>query len=237
MKSSFERFALLAGLLVLVASVQFACGIGGALLALPVAFALGLGATLLWFHFDLPANQPFLPPVLLAAAVLLSSTVLELGLRPDFAAWFAFVFAALGSGLAVWLTLRNRTRCNLCNRRLASQALTFRCPRCSQQVCEETCWNFEHRRCSLCLEQRVPILPIETNWWTRTTGPRATQGRCQVCLTPAADTDLRTCPKCRRQECRDCWDFGNGECGRCGAALPDLPAALGNIVATAGHTH
>ena len=233
MKSSFERFALLAGLLVLVASLQFVSGIGGALLALPVALALGVGATLLWFHFDLPASRPWLPPLLLAGVVLLASAVLEVGLRPDFGEWFAFLAAGLGSGAAVLFTLRNRTRCDLCNRRLQPQALRFRCPRCTQQVCEETCWNFEHRRCALCLEQRVPVLPIESSWWTRVTGPRATQGRCQVCLTAADQTDLRACPRCRRPQCRDCWDFRNGECARCNAALPDLPAALSDIIVSA----
>ncbi len=230
MKSSFERLVLLAGLLVLVGSLQFVSGIGGALLALPAALLLGVGATLLWFHFDLPATRPWLPPVLLAAVVLLATTVLELGLRPDLAEWFAFVAAGLGSGAAVLFTLRNRVRCSLCDRPLASQALRFRCPRCTQQVCEETCWNFEHRRCALCLEQRVPVLPIESSWWGRVAGPRATQGRCLVCLASADQTDLRACPNCRRPQCRDCWDFRNGECARCNAALADLPSSLGEIV-------
>ena len=232
MKSSFERFALLAGLLVLVASIQFVCGIGGAAVALPAALLLGIGATLLWFQFDLPAARPWLVPLLLAGVVLLSTAVLEIGFRQNFAQWFAFLAAGMGSGVMVAVLLRNRTRCNLCNRRLASQALVFRCPRCTQQVCEETCWNFEHRRCALCLEQRVPVLPIETSWWSRVAGPRATQGRCQVCLTAADAADLRACPRCRRPQCRNCWDFRNGECARCDTPLPDLPASLGAIVAS-----
>lgn len=235
MKSSFERFALLAGLLVLVASVQFVCGIGGALVALPAALVLGVGATLLWFNFDLPAARPWLPPMLLAAVVFLATAVLELGFHPDFAGWFTFLLAGAGSGATVLLLLRNRKRCNLCNRRLSTQALVFRCPRCTQQVCEETCWNFEHRRCALCLEQRVPVLPIDSGWWSRVAGPRMTQGRCQVCLVaagmPPDGADLRACPRCRRPQCRDCWDFRNGECARCDAALPDLPASLGEILA------
>ena len=235
MKSSFERFTLLAGLLILVASAQFVCGIGGGLVALPAALALGIVATLLWFHFDLPAARAWLAPLLLAGVVLLSTAVLEFGFRPDFAAWFAFLLAGAGSGATVALLLRNRARCNLCNRRLSSQALVFRCPRCTQQVCEETCWSFDHRRCALCLEQRVPVLPIETGWWNRVAGPRATQGRCQVCLAAAGQgpegPDLRACPRCRRPQCRDCWDFRNGECARCNAALPDLPASLGEMIA------
>lgn len=236
MKFSFERIALLTGLLVLVGSLQFACGIAGALLAVPAALVLGVGATLLWFYFDPPAHRSgaamALPPLLLTGVVLLATAVLELAFRPDFAEWFAFLAAGLGSGATVLWTLRNRAKCNLCHRRLASQTLRFRCPRCSQEVCEETCWSFEHRRCALCLEQRVPVLPMENSWWARVAGPRATQGRCQVCLVAAEGADLRACPRCRRPQCRDCWDFRNGECARCEAALPDLPETLRNIVAS-----
>ena len=77
----------------------------------------------------------------------------------------------------------------------------------------------------------MPVLPIETGWWTRVAGPRMTQGRCQVCQVAADQADLRACPRCRRPQCRDCWDFRNGECARCDAALTDLPASLGEIVA------
>lgn len=235
MKSSIERSALVAGLLVLVGSLQFVCGIGGAAAGLPAALVLGVGATLLWYQFDLPAARPWLPPVLLAGVVGLASAVLEVGLRPDFALWFAFLVAGGASAATAVLLVRSRKRCNLCDRRLSTQAMVFCCPRCTQQVCEESCWNFEHRRCALCLEQRVPVLPIESAWWTRVAGPRATQGRCQVCLAaaglPPDGADLRPCPRCRRPQCRECWDFRNGECARCNTALPDLPASLGSIVA------
>lgn len=230
MNSSFDRFALTAGLLVLVSSVQFGFGLGGAAVALPGALLLGAGMTLVWLHLNLGTEKPWLPPLLLSAAVLLSSVILEVALRPIFGEWFAFLFAGAGSAAAMAIVLRNRRRCNLCSRSLSSQALTFRCPRCSQEVCEETCWNFEHRRCELCLQQRVPMLPIETAWWTRGTGPQVRQGRCQVCLVEADKTDLRACPKCRRLQCRDCWDFHNGECTRCAAALPDLPVALSSVI-------
>ncbi len=230
MNSSFERFALYAGLLVLVSSVQFGFGLGGAAVALPGALLLGAGITLLWLHFDLGSDKPWLPPVLISTAVLLSTVILELALRPVFAEWFAFLFAAAGSGTTMAIVVRNRRRCNLCSRSLSSQSLTFRCPRCSQEVCEETCWNFEFRRCELCQQQRVPILPMDNSWWTRAAGPQVHQGRCQVCLTPADKADLRPCPKCRRLQCRDCWDFHNGECTRCSTPLPDLPAALSSVI-------
>ncbi len=230
MKSNFERSALLAGLLVLTFSLQFGFGVAGAPFALGGALLLGIGITLLWLHFELPSNQIWLPPLLLSSVVLLASIVLELGFRPVTAEWFCALLTALGSGCTVALALSHSKRCNLCNRRLAGSDLTFRCPRCTQPVCEQTCWNFEHRRCQLCLEQRVAILPLESAWWSRGAGPRMAQGRCQVCQSAADQADLRACPKCRRPQCRDCWDFGNGECGRCGTALPDLPANLLNVI-------
>lgn len=230
MKSGLERSALLAGVLVLTFSLQFGFGVAGAAFALAGALALGVGVTLLWLQLELPAAQPWLPPVLLAGTVLCSTLVLELGFRPVFAEWFTPLVALAASGATVALTLGHRTRCNLCNRRLGSGDLTFRCPRCTQQVCEQTCWSFEHRRCRLCLEQRVPILPVDQSWWTRVAGPRMAQGRCQVCQAAANQADLRACPKCRRPQCHDCWDFLNGECGRCAAALPDLPPSLSNVI-------
>ena len=230
MKSTFERSALLAGLLVLTGSLQFAFGIAGAPFALGGALLLGIGITLLWLQLDLPSSRLWLPPLLLSSVVLLVSLILELAFRSSFAEWFSAFATAGGSGATMALVLSRRTRCNLCNRRLGGSDLTFRCPRCTQTVCEQTCWNFEHRRCQLCLEQRVSILPLESSWWTRVAGPRMALGRCQVCQAAADQADLRACPKCRRPQCRDCWDFGNGECGRCGAALPDLPPALGSVI-------
>ncbi len=230
MKPTFERGALLGGLLVLTCSVQFGLGIVGAAGALPGALLLGVGITLLWLHFDLPAGHTWVPPLVLGVGILLSTAVLELAFRPSFAEWFAPLAAVLASGATVAVLLRSRTRCNLCSRRLGPADLTFRCPRCAQQVCEETCWNFEHRRCELCLEQRVHLLPLESSWWLRVAGPRLTQGKCQVCHADAEQAELQACPKCRRAQCRGCWDYSNGECARCGAALPDLPVALHTVV-------
>jgi hypothetical protein len=77
----------------------------------------------------------------------------------------------------------------------------------------------------------VPVLPTGDKWWTKVAGPRSGHGRCQICLGSAEQMDLRICPHCRRPQCRDCWDFSNGECQRCGTALPDLPASLTMTVA------
>lgn len=230
MNRSFERIALLAGVLILLGSIQFGACLAGALAALPAAFLLGIGAILLWSYFDLPSRPVWMPPVLCTATFFLSVLLGEVLFRRDFAEWFSILCGALSSAVTMAVLHRSRARCSLCNRRLATQSLSFQCPRCHMQVCDETCWSFEHRRCTLCLEQRVPILPIQDQWWTRVAGPRSIHGRCQICLGAADQLDLRPCPTCRRPQCRECWDFNNGECQRCGTALPDLPASLTTTV-------
>ena len=230
MNLTLERVALIAGVVVLTASLQFGFGLAGAPAALVGALLLGVGATLMWLRFDLPATLPWLPPLLISLSVLLSTLILELTVRPVLGEWFAVFAAALGSAGTMYFFLRNRVRCNLCNRSLGSQALIFRCPRCSQEVCEETCWSFEHRRCGLCVEQRVSILPLEASWWNRVTGPQVKEGRCLICRTSADQADLRACPNCRRMQCRSCWDFNNGECSRCATPLPNLPLSLKTVL-------
>jgi len=231
MNRSLERLALLVAIIVLLGSIQFAACLGGGVIALPAAFLISAAATFLWINFGLPSGRAWLPPLLCVSTVMLSVVLVELTFRNDFAEWFCLVPSAIGSSLIIFLQVRSRARCTLCNRRLASKALSFQCPRCRMQVCDETCWSFEHRRCTLCLEQRVPVLPSQEQWWMRVAGPRSTHGRCQICLGSAEKLDLHICPHCRRPQCRDCWDFNNGDCQRCGTSLPDLPASLSMAVA------
>ena len=231
LNSKLERLGLIAAVFILLVSLQFGACLAGAAVCLPVAILLSIAATWLWLHFDLPTGRVWLLPVVCAAAVLVSVVLVELTFRSSFAEWFACLLAGIASLATEWLLLRTRARCGLCNRRLASQDVVFACPRCTMAVCDETCWNFEHRRCQLCLEQRVPVLSHSDAWWLRVTGPRARHDRCQICRGSAAQVDLRGCPHCRRAQCRDCWDFNNGECSRCGTALPDLPASLTMTVA------
>lgn len=226
MRRGLERGALAAGLLVLMASLQFVACLLGPAAALPVAVLLGVGITLLWLRLELVGTRPWLSPLLFTAVAILAVTTTELSLRSSFATWFAPLMLGAASAVTLYFQLQSRARCGLCDRRLGRGALAFRCPRCTQTVCDETCWDFEHRRCRLCLEQRVPILPVQESWWLRVTGPRAQNGRCSLCLGAADAVDLRLCPNCRRPQCRPCWDFSNGECARCGTALPDLPASL-----------
>lgn len=231
MNGGLDRAVRVAGVLILVASLAFVASLLGAVPALIAAPLLSAGALWLWLHFELPSRPAWYPPVALALAVVVATVTIEYAIRRDFATWFAPLAAALAASLTFWFLERSRAQCTLCGRRLGSQAVVFRCPRCMMQVCDETCWNFDHRRCQLCLEQRVPVLPVQDSWWMRTTGPRSLQGRCQVCLGAADQLDLRACPHCRRLQCRDCWDFGNGECARCHHNLPDLPPALTMAVA------
>jgi len=214
-------------------SVHFGMGLAGNVAALLGAVLLGSAGTLLWVHFDLPHRHSWLPPLVLAVTILVSTLVLELGFRYSFWQLLSPLLAGGASTLTIALRIRDRQRCNLCNRRLKLQSVTFRCPRCSMLVCDENCWNFEHRRCEMCLENRVPVLPVQDSWWSRVTGPRSMNGRCQICLASGDQGDLRPCVTCRRLQCRVCWDFNNGECARCGATLPELPSSLRTMVAEA----
>ncbi len=226
MNSSLERGAMLAGIFILLLSIQFGACLAGGPVAIPAALVLSVAATWLWRHFRLPASGLWVQPLTCAVAVLLSVALVEVTLRAAFWSWFSPLAAAVGSGATVAVLQRTEARCGLCNRPLAMQDVVFTCPRCTQHVCEEVCWQHEYRRCRLCLEQRVPVLPVDEGWWLRNAGPRTKHDRCTVCRGAADQVDLRNCPKCRRPQCRDCWDFHNGECQRCGTALPHLPTSL-----------
>ncbi|GGG99091.1 hypothetical protein [Silvibacterium dinghuense] len=225
MNPGLERWTALSGLLLLLASAQFFCCLGGAAPALPASLLLGAGVTWLIFRAFAPVTL-WAVPLAITFTDLAAILIAELGLRPSFALWFCPLLAG-GTSLATLVLLRrNQAKCTLCHRHLSRQAVVFRCPRCQNEVCDETCWSFEHRRCQLCLEQRVPVLPISDTWWQKVTGPRMMHGRCQLCLAAPETADLRACPRCRRAQCRSCWDFNNGECARCGETLPELPASL-----------
>ena len=231
MKHRLERGAALAGVLILMASLLFGACLLSSVAALTACAFLSLGVAVLWLYLDLPSQRMWVPPLVSSAVTLATVALVELTVRRDFLTWFCVPLAAVCSSGTTAVLVRSRARCALCNRRLGTQSVVFDCPRCSQTVCDATCWNFEHRRCQLCLEQRVPILPVGETWWTSRTGPRSQRGRCQICLGSAEQVDLRACPNCRRMQCRDCWDFNNGECERCRAPLPDLPASLTMTIA------
>jgi hypothetical protein len=144
--------------------------------------------------------------------------------------WFVPLLAAAAAGLIVGIRGMSSRRCGLCNRRIGS-GLAFDCPRCGMLVCERNCWVFEQCRCRLCEQNRVPIFSPDGRWWDKQFGPRSSYGRCQICMATAEEADLRVCGKCGRPQCRDCWDFANGQCSRCQWVVEDLPELLRAFVA------
>jgi hypothetical protein len=217
----------------MAASLHFVAALAGITACLMGAAVLGMLGSLLWVQFSLPHRLVWRVPAIFAMAMLASTLVLQAGFGNQLWRWVAPLLAGSTSMATLMIQSRDRVRCTLCNQRLKLQTVTFRCPRCSMLVCDERCWDFEHRRCAMCLENRVPVLPIQDSWWNRVAGPPAASGRCQICMASAERADLRPCAKCRRLQCRDCWDFSNGECVRCSAALPDLPVSLRETVAEA----
>ena len=180
---------------------------------------------LLFRFFQIDPPTKWLSILFPCGAGLLASALVFLS-RPDqpLLIWLSSVLTlATSLAIAGIQSLRSR-RCALCNRRLGRE-LAFTCPRCELVVCDN-CWVFESIRCRLCQENKVSIFPPDGRWWDRQLGPKVDYGRCQLCLTPAAEADLRACRKCGRPQCRDCWDDANGQCSRCHWTIEDLPEGL-----------
>lgn len=232
MSMRLHQVGLLFGFALLWVSTQFLGTIGGPLAACVCGALIGLAATFAARFFSLLEHPTWLLPVLLGGCSLLGLGIALLEHPLPASAWLAAPLATTVSGGIVLLQTMNRRRCGLCNRRLSSGTLTFSCPRCALVVCDESCWSFEHRRCQLCVEHRVPLLSSQNQWWDRVLGPEATQGRCQICMASFEQADLRHCGHCRRLECRDCWDNLNGECARCNWTIPDLPQSLQQIASS-----
>jgi hypothetical protein len=217
-------------------SSLLACGFVLALLQLiaflitPVVGVVGgilvaLVCVLLFRFFQLDLPSRWVSVAFSVGATLLGVLVVFLS-KPDQPPyiWLACVLALFTSlAIAGIERLRSR-RCALCNRRLGRD-LVLSCPRCGLSVCDN-CWVFESSRCQLCEQNKVPIFPPDAKWWDRQLGPRTEHGRCQLCLTPAAEVDLRPCRKCGRPQCRDCWDANNGQCSRCKWTIEELPDSL-----------
>jgi hypothetical protein len=195
-------------------------GVACGLLLAPVAFSL--------FHFfEVEFEQRWIEPLVPVVSSLAGVTILYFGSLAgnDPTVWLAPPAAALAGGLIVAIRNMSSRRCALCSRRIGG-GVAFHCPRCGLLVCEQNCWVFEHCRCRLCDENRVTVFTPDGRWWDKQFGPRVSYGRCQICMTPAEDIDLRVCGKCGRPQCRECWDFANGQCSRCHWVLADLPEHL-----------
>lgn len=187
-----------------------------------------------FFEVDLPGI--WVPLVLPTSSSLIAIALVFLGSPgKPWQLWLAPVCACLVSAIIIGIQRAHSKRCGLCNRRLGS-AVAFPCPRCGLLVCDQTCWVFEYSRCRLCEQNRVPIFSPDARWWDRQFGPRSQHGRCQLCLTPAEETDLRSCRNCGRPQCRECWDLANGQCSRCQWTVEDLPEALRSYVVHATQT-
>jgi Prokaryotic RING finger family 2 len=164
-----------------------------------------------------------------ALASLLGVTLAFEATRRDALLWACPALAmALMAGFA-WRRRRDARRCELCDGRLTG-GISFACPRCALLVCEARCWDFERVRCRLCVQNRVPALPLDSGWWDHNFAASARHGCCQLCQAAADDADLRNCPRCGRPQCRECWDDANGACSRCRWVLPALPEPLKQFV-------
>lgn len=183
--------------------------------------------TLLFRFFEIELPQPWVPMVLPTVASLIG-VLLVVAAKQELGApyiWFAPLLSFL-CALVIWFLRQSSSkRCALCNRRLRN-GVVFDCPRCGLSVCDYSCWVFDSRRCRLCEQNGVPIFSADVKWWNRQLGPRTSHGRCQLCQTPAQESDLRPCRNCGRPQCRDCWDAANGECSRCHWTIEDLPESL-----------
>jgi hypothetical protein len=232
MSTRIHQTGLVFGFVLLWVSTQFLATLGGPIAACVCGAFLGLFGTLAAGFFSLPERPAWLFPALLGGCSLLGLGLAYLAHPFAPFAWFAVPLAMLISGVVVLLQTMSRRRCGLCARRLSPDTLTFTCPRCALVVCDESCWSFEHRRCQLCVEHRVPLLSAQKQWWDRVLGPEATQGRCQVCMASFEQSSLCHCGRCRRLQCHDCWDNLNGECARCSWTIPDLPESLQQIASS-----
>jgi hypothetical protein len=189
-----------------------------ALLLAPLAFGI-------FRFFEVEIANPWIEFLAPCATSLMGSVIVYLGVRSDPPLLLAPLATAAAGGLIMGIRKMGSQRCSLCNRRIAG-GVAFTCPRCGLLVCEQHCWSFEHCRCRLCEENRVPVFTPDGRWWDKQFGPRTTYGKCQLCLASAADADLRPCGKCGRPQCRECWDFCNGQCSRCHWMIEDVPEAL-----------
>jgi hypothetical protein len=213
--------------------VQFVSGLGGWGWAIAGGALTAILFLLLLVFFELNFRLPWLQYVLPVAASV-AATLLSFatgGISDPLQWWAPAAAAAVTCSWLVYQT-QNRRRCSLCNRRLGSSTLAFECPRCTLLVCADVCWDSDHLRCRLCVQNHVAILPAEPRWWDRQLGARVNQGRCQICMATPDQSDLRCCGHCGRPQCRDCWDQANGQCSRCHWIIPDLPEKLRAYILT-----
>jgi hypothetical protein len=211
----------------LLAFVQLVASFAGPGITILGAAVIGVAAVFLYRVLDLPAEGRW-KPILLATGADVIGLAVRVWAAPGTVTWMAWLSPILAGATAGVMTLTWRGaggRCGLCKHRIGSGG-SFQCPRCPLRVCERTCWVFDHLRCRLCEENRVPILTGDERWWEAQLGPQVRYGRCQVCMSAGDEVDLRACGRCGRPLCRSCWDYANGQCPRCAWLIVDLPPRL-----------
>ncbi|MDQ6707505.1 MAG: hypothetical protein M3Z85_16200 [Acidobacteriota bacterium] len=223
----YRSIPIFAGCGFLSALLQLVAALFGSAAGIAAASAIAIICFFVFRFFGIKEWQPWAAMVTAAAGSAAGITILNLASAnpPDVLLWWAPGVALAVSAALAGFERSSSKRCALCNRRLGRQ-ISFLCPRCGLLVCEQNCWAFEHCRCRLCEQNRVPVLPADSRWWDKRFGPRSNFGKCQICMAAAAETDLRVCGKCGRPQCRECWDFANGQCSHCQWILTDLPEQL-----------
>lgn len=187
--------------------------------------AMSLFSILLLKFFQIELPAPWVSVALPTVSSLAGVSVLFFARQAQsLNLWLAPLLACVLSLAVVGVERFRSKRCALCSRRLGD-GVAFACPRCGLVVCD-SCWVFERVRCLLCEQNRVTVFVPDARWWDRQFGPRTMHGRCQLCMVPAQETDLRACGKCGRPQCRVCWDGENGQCSRCKWIVADLPEPL-----------
>lgn len=217
--------ATLAATVFVMAVLQFFSALGGLWFALGAALLLPFVTLNLMRFFEAHLERAWLiaAPVVASAVGILIWALSHPSM--DVLFWFCPAASWALMAFVVWWQDRDARRCGLCNSRLAG-AVSFACPRCGLNVCDQKCWDFERLRCRLCVQNQVPVFPPDGRWWDQNFGPGTKYGICQLCQTSGKDTELRNCPKCGRPQCRACWDDSNGMCSRCKWVTQALPETL-----------
>jgi len=225
--------ALSVGTAFVLAILQLLIAFVSPIAAVAGGLAVGLACFGILAFLDIELESIWTPVLLSFVASLTGVAVFYFSAEGDpWIIWLAPALAAVASGMVVAVRNMGKRRCELCNRRVSSNAVLFLCPRCGLQVSDHgECWAHAELRCRLCIENQVPVLPPDRRWWDRQLGMRVSQGRCQVTMESADAVDLRSCPHCGRLQSTFAWDMKNGQCARCGWTIEDLPERLRPYVA------